>query len=287
MHVAQSALSRHIKFLEHTIGGELLKRHPKGITPTRLGWRLYEQAKKIVADVELIPSRIRDEDYQITGQVTLGAPNSIAQNLFPLVAEVVAPQYPGISISFVEGNAISLGGGLDSGGIDIAIMVDPDRRQEFYYEPLFSEQMYLFGQQGDLQFPSGSIKITDLSKYPLVLPSRRNGPRRIIDRALFKSNTTLNIRFEVSGTGIVSSFIKRGIAMGVLTRSMLLADEQKMYFQATPIEKLVLAYCLVSNRGLKASPHTKAVMDVVRVQMIGLLKTDRFRDAVLSVISEF
>ena len=42
MHVAQSALSRHIKSLEHTIGDELLTRHPKGIIPTKLGWHLYE-----------------------------------------------------------------------------------------------------------------------------------------------------------------------------------------------------------------------------------------------------
>ena len=152
MHVAQSALSRHVKTLEQTIGSELLKRHPKGVTPTRLGWHFYEQANKIVSDIELIPTRIRGTDYQITGHVTLGAPNSIARNLFPLVAEIISPQFPGISIGFVEGNAISLGGGLDAGEIDLAIMVDPDRRLEFHYEPLFSEQMYLFSHKNNLAF---------------------------------------------------------------------------------------------------------------------------------------
>ena len=62
MHVAQSALSRHIKSLEQTIGSELLKRHPKGVTPTRLGWHFYEQANKIVSDIELIPTRIRSSN---------------------------------------------------------------------------------------------------------------------------------------------------------------------------------------------------------------------------------
>ncbi|MFL2781353.1 MAG: LysR family transcriptional regulator [Rhodospirillales bacterium] len=279
MHVAQSALSRHIKSLEHTVGGELLERHPKGITPTKLGWHLYEQAKRIVTEVEELPSKIRDKNYKIKGQVTLGAPNSVARDLFPLVADLVMPTYPGISLSFVEGNAISLGSGLDTGEIDIAIMVDPDRRLEFHYEPLFSEQMYLFGKCKDSEFPVNNIKITDLPKYPLVLPSRRNGPRRIIDRALFKSNVALNIKFEVSGSGIVSSFIQRGIAMGVLTHSMLLSGEQKKDLQVAAIDKLVLTYHLVSNRGLSDTPHTRTIMNIVRENIGILLKTDRFFDA--------
>lgn len=279
MHVAQSALSRHVKSLEQTVGGELLKRHPKGVTPTRLGWHLYEQASRVVADVESIPSRIREEDYRITGRVTLGAPSSIARDLFPSVAEAVAPRFPGIEVDFVEGNAISLGGGLDAGDIDLAVMVDPDRRLEFDYEPIFSERMYLFGQRDDPEFPAGPIKISDLPKYPLALPSRRNGPRKIIDQALFKSNVSLNIRYEVSGTGIIDAFIQRGLAMGVLTHSMLTPGETLGGLQAVPVDKLVVVTVLVSNRELAATPHTNAVMEIVREQAMALLETERFSDA--------
>ena len=67
--------------------------------------------------------------------------------------------------------------------------------------------------------------------------------------------------------------------MGVLTHSMLTPGETLGGLQAVPVDKLVVVTVLVSNRELAATPHTNAVMEIVREQAMALLETERFSDA--------
>jgi len=86
LHVAQSALSRHVKELEEELGGALLDRGSRGVTLSDSGKVLFERAKFILSQFEEAGSEVRAHNKELTGTVRLMAPSSIGQVLFePLV----------------------------------------------------------------------------------------------------------------------------------------------------------------------------------------------------------
>ena len=60
IHLSQSAITRQIQSLEHSLKTKLFKRHTKGITLTEQGSYLFEETEKIFADLNSIEKKIVD-----------------------------------------------------------------------------------------------------------------------------------------------------------------------------------------------------------------------------------
>ena len=58
IHLSQSAITRQIQSLEHSLKTKLFKRHTKGITLTEQGTYLFEETEKIFADLNSIEKKI-------------------------------------------------------------------------------------------------------------------------------------------------------------------------------------------------------------------------------------
>jgi DNA-binding transcriptional LysR family regulator len=58
IHLSQSAITRQIQSLEHSLKTKLFKRHTKGITLTEQGSYLFEETEKIFADLNSIEKKI-------------------------------------------------------------------------------------------------------------------------------------------------------------------------------------------------------------------------------------
>ena len=55
LHVAQPALSHHVRQMEDDLGVELMVRGPRGVTPTQAGERLLHHARLIMRQVDAAP----------------------------------------------------------------------------------------------------------------------------------------------------------------------------------------------------------------------------------------
>lgn len=60
-HVSQPSISVAMQALEAALGGQLLIRHSKGVTPTPAGEQLYARAVKLLGDVEAIRHLFRND----------------------------------------------------------------------------------------------------------------------------------------------------------------------------------------------------------------------------------
>ena len=83
-------------------------------------------------------------------------------------------------LRFVEGVPYLLLEGLDTGDIDLAVMVDPEPRASLVLQPLVTEQEYLIGTN-NATMPGPVCEIENLAGLPLILlppPSRESGETR-------------------------------------------------------------------------------------------------------------
>ena len=122
LHVAQSALSRHIKELEEELGGALLDRGSRGVTLSDSGKVLFERAKFILSQFEEAGSEVRAHNKELTGTVRLMAPSSIGQVLFEPLVDRFLGQFPKVRLELSEGLWNEAANRLRTGAVDLAIM---------------------------------------------------------------------------------------------------------------------------------------------------------------------
>src|SRR6201992_3777370 len=82
LNVAQSALSRHVKELEHELGGALLERGSRGVAVTESGKVLLARGRWLLGAVDDVKAEVRTENREHSGTVRLGAPASLADILY-------------------------------------------------------------------------------------------------------------------------------------------------------------------------------------------------------------
>jgi hypothetical protein len=80
VHVAQSALSKHVRDLSQSVGGPLFERTPRGVRMTFLGHILYAEAKYPLARLDGVYERARKAVGGESGRLTIGVNEMGARN---------------------------------------------------------------------------------------------------------------------------------------------------------------------------------------------------------------
>jgi LysR family transcriptional regulator, regulator of abg operon len=121
LRLAQPALTRSVRELEHELGAPLFERRTRGMVLTLAGEAFVRRAKAILSDVE----RARVEVDQIIGGVggSLVAGLSIAAHilLLPRSLKRFNKRYPDVHLKIIEGFFPTLIGGLRDGSVDFYI----------------------------------------------------------------------------------------------------------------------------------------------------------------------
>ena len=85
--ISQPALSQTLKRLEEVMGTQLLTRSRLGIKLTVQGEIFFENAQKIVENIDLLESRIRKKERQEIKRLRIGTHETLAIHLWPQLIE--------------------------------------------------------------------------------------------------------------------------------------------------------------------------------------------------------
>lgn len=121
--VGQSAVSHAVAALEREIGGRLVRRD--GSTGlTALGERVLARARRVLREVEALETSVAPTAQR--GAVRLAAPPTVCAGLLPGLRSIWAVTMPEVDIQLYEGDDEELPEWLESGTVDLAVLVDPD-----------------------------------------------------------------------------------------------------------------------------------------------------------------
>src|ERR1700761_7742581 len=121
--MAQPPLSQQIRKLEHEIGAHLFRRLTRGVELTDAGRVLYEDARRIVDQVEQAKTRAQSAARGQTGHIRVGFASSVV--FHPIIAEIVRAYretHPDVRLSPSESNVAALIDDLLAERIDLAII---------------------------------------------------------------------------------------------------------------------------------------------------------------------
>ena len=275
LRVAQSALSRHTLSLETELGVKLFVRHSRGIDITPSGSLLLARTKRIMSELEEARTEVMAQAALPAGDVVIGTTSTTSRILYGPLAARFARDYPNVRPRFVEGVPYLLLEGLDTGDIDLAVMVDPEPRASLTLEPLVTEQEYLIGNN-KLNMPSQSCSIKNLGGLPLILLPRPAGSRVKLDRMAADAGITFDVSHEVANVDVVKDFVERELGYGILPYSSIMPGSDEGRFQATPVEGLTITRTLVHRADRTPSLAVVELSRLVHDEIRKMVRLGRF-----------
>ena len=210
LRLAQPALSRHIKLLEHEIGVRLFVRHVRGMTLTEPGEKLLGRVSGLIRQLEQSVDDIRSNDEVVEGNVAIGLMPSVNTVFAVRLVERVRRDLPNVTLRIVEGYSGHLIEWLQRGDLDISFLYGPAADLHLRCKELLYEDIVLSSPPGSLPGLDPQIRIADVEHLPLVLPSRPHGIRMLVDKAASKSGVSLNIALHGDAFWVLKSLVMEG-----------------------------------------------------------------------------
>ena len=168
LHLSQPTLSRQLKDLEDEFGKRLLIREPRRILLTEDGQLLRRRAEEILSLVDKTTGELLRSE-EISGDIRIGAGESIHFGLVMNVAQKLRQKYPGLRFHIVSGDGATTLTRLERGLIDFAFVygkLDPAKYHEL---PLpVRDRWVLFLRKDDELAQKEAIRAEDLWKRPLL-----------------------------------------------------------------------------------------------------------------------
>lgn len=151
----QPPLSQQIRALEHELGFELFRRHPKGAALTAGGQVFLEEARAILSQLDTAVERAERASQGVEGALSIGFTSSAAaHHAIPALTRAYREQWPKVALEFCERNAAELTEAVAQGKLDIAFLRRPVSQPEgLTFHTLLEEEMLLVLPTGHAAIP--------------------------------------------------------------------------------------------------------------------------------------
>ncbi len=148
--IAQPAITRSIRDLEHELGATLFERSARGMTLTPIGEAFVKRSTAVQLELE----RARDEVQQLkgisTGTVSIGLSTAPHVSMLPMVLEPFRRRYPDVRLRITEGLFPAMESDIRSGAIDFYVgpLSEDILSGEYSSEKLLENRRVVLGRRG-------------------------------------------------------------------------------------------------------------------------------------------
>jgi DNA-binding transcriptional LysR family regulator len=216
-----SALGRYIKLLEESLATQLLFRTTRSVTLTEDGAALQEEARQLLTRADGLASRFRNRGRERASMLRLGALDTAAAGLVPLLLQDLRKKHRDVTIHLVEDKTVRLLPRLLSGAIDLALVRPPahaDRRIEF---------LHLFHESAVVAIPAQHslagrkrLTIKAVANEPLIVPDRRWRPHShdLTVKLFEQAGLQPNIAFVAGEKQTIINLVAAEIGLAIIPR---------------------------------------------------------------------
>ncbi|MDE2116105.1 MAG: LysR family transcriptional regulator, partial [Hyphomicrobiales bacterium] len=240
-----SALGRYIRLLEADLGTTLFARTTRNVALTEDGHLLLEEAPVLLARADELAGRFRARGRARASSLKVGAIDSAAAGLLPLLLHDFQMVRADVAIHIFEDKTIKLLPKLLNGRLDLAFVRPPetlDKRIAFQF--LFHETAVVAVPVAHILAQREWVTVHDLANEPLIVPERRSRPHshdltiKLFAQAQLKAKiaqiaeekqTIVSLVAAGLGVAIVPRWISRMAPTGVRYVPLRSGGDEKMH----------------------------------------------------------
>jgi LysR family nitrogen assimilation transcriptional regulator len=218
LRISQPAVSRQIGKLEQEIGAPLFRRLAHGVSLTEAGQVLLRHCHAALRELEQARAEIRNGVQGPSGSIAFAVPPAAAHFLVPPLVQQFNARYPNVFLKLAGGFSGHIHEWLVREQVDIACLHDPLPQKGFEITPLVREEVFLVGRPDAMPTGRDQLRIANLAGVPLIVPSRPNASRRLLDNWVARTGIVLTIKAEVDDHLMIRALIRAGVGCSLLTQ---------------------------------------------------------------------
>ena len=143
LYISQPTLSKYLQKLERELAGKLFSRSGNSYTPTYLGRRYMNYAKRMLALHQDWEKELSDLNALKEGELNIAFPLMRSSCMIPKILPLFHKKYPGIKINFLEETYAIQERLLLDDQLDFAIFNEAGPHPKLVYEVLLNEEILL------------------------------------------------------------------------------------------------------------------------------------------------
>lgn len=270
LHVAQPALSLHLKRLEAEFGCQLVHRTSRGIVPTESGSRLAQRARSLLDDMAALADDVRGVEAAPSGPAVVGIPTSLGPVLTIPLVKRMRDCFPNVRLRVVEALSGHMQAWVLSGEVDLAVVFGAEPPAGVTAEFLVRESLCLVGPLAGGWVPDGaSIEMDRVLDLPLIMPSRPHGVREEVERAATIRRRPPNVIVELDALDQIKALVADGVGCTILSHRFAchgpIAERLRVVPIVRPVIDRTIALAHSTDRPLSIAARS------VRAQLLDLV----------------
>lgn len=271
VNLSQSAFSRSIQALEHSVGCSLVDRGRKDLAPTKQGQLLLEHARRLVSGARQLTNEINQFNSLESGEVLFGCGPAPASGLVPKAIGRFIGRYPKARVNFQVDDWQSLSKRMLNEEFEFFIA---DTRN-FEADPAYLTQRlrprrcFFCCRAGHPQAQRISVSAEELLSYPLAVTIRPPNLRKVLVQLSGRQDYAPNVECEspFSLMSVVLSSDAIGIC-GAYSDVFLYAKGDLVRIEVDELaqdqDALYTRYGIVNRSSTRLSPLAQAMIDEIK-----------------------
>jgi len=271
VNLSQSAFSRSIQALEHSVGCQLVDRGRKDLAPTKQGQVLLEHARRLVAGAQQMANEISQFNGLEAGELRFGCGPAPAAGLIPRAIGAFISRYPKARVQFQVDDWQSLSKRLLSDEFEFFVAdtrqfeADPD----YLTQRLRPRKWHFCCREGHPLAGRDSVSAAELMSYPLAVTIRPPNLRKVIVDLSGRPDFQPSVECENSYS--LLSVVRHSNAIGIVgayADALHNAKGELVILKidglADDLEELYTRYGIVSRAGYRLSPLAEAMIEQIK-----------------------
>jgi LysR family hydrogen peroxide-inducible transcriptional activator len=214
--ISQPSISQQLAKLEDAIGKKLFSRVKGKLVLTDAGQVMYEQARKILADVEETIHRVGDVGSASGGHVSIGILPTLAPYILPSTLTALSQEYPDASVTIREEVSDVIVDAARRGELDILVEVLPFDDSHLDVAPLFRDEFYAAVHKGSELAGNEEIALSELDGMPFILLEDIHCMARQVEQYCFSERFMPKAMFQASQLTTVKHLIDMQYGVSIL-----------------------------------------------------------------------
>ena len=235
LHLTQSAISHSMKALEQDVACRLLDRMGKKVVLTQAGETLLHHADKILREMTVTRASLEQLGKWGKGRLRLGASTAACQYILPAVLREFKESFPQYAITIEPGDVLESIEALRSHRIDLALALEPERDDQFEFQPLFTDELVFLLSPLHPWAVSGTVVRAEIPRQNYVLYNKASYTFRMVETFFNEEGMVLNTVIELGSMEAIKELVKLGLGISILSPWVARKELQERSLVSLPL----------------------------------------------------
>jgi LysR family transcriptional regulator, nitrogen assimilation regulatory protein len=216
LHLVQPSVTKQITALERELGVTLFDRTRYGVRLTGPGRMLVDHAVRILQEIGRARAEVTASGAAAAGVVAVGLPESTAELLSERLLAAIRSARPEIELRLVTGHTRQLRHGLDTRGLDVALLCNVTETPAVRLVPLLTERLWVAASAETGLRADTPITLAEAARHPMVVPEDGNPLRALVDTAAAGRAAAFTVAAQASSMTLLKQLVGNGHGWAIL-----------------------------------------------------------------------